>query len=231
MTEIPSWRVVGDWFDCCSCNVPCRCSFGQEPDNGTCEGVLPYKIREGNYGDVKLDGLQVVLIASGAGDFWAGKSKGWSTALVIDARADEAQREALLMIWSGQAGGWPAEFGAVLGDVTPVGLEYLPISIEIADDLGNWSVEIPGLASASAEALTGGTAAPGSRVQVLNATGAEVGPTGRIATYAKVVKNVVNAFGFSWDHSGKSSKHFAFEWTGPGEQAAPPAYMGVPVSG
>jgi hypothetical protein len=37
MGDIPSWHIVGDWFDNCSCVVPCPCTFAQAPDNGFCE--------------------------------------------------------------------------------------------------------------------------------------------------------------------------------------------------
>jgi hypothetical protein len=32
MNETPRWWMKGDWFDVCSCNVPCPCSFAQAPD-------------------------------------------------------------------------------------------------------------------------------------------------------------------------------------------------------
>ena len=47
MTDIPSWWMKGDWFDACSCNVPCPCGFAQAPTNNHCEGVMAYHIREG----------------------------------------------------------------------------------------------------------------------------------------------------------------------------------------
>jgi len=40
MIGIPSWDVIGDWFDNCNCAVACPCTFGQPPDNGFCESVL-----------------------------------------------------------------------------------------------------------------------------------------------------------------------------------------------
>ena len=60
MADIPKWHVVGDWFDVCKCNVPCPCEFAQAPTYGDCDGVLAYHIREGSYGGVRLDGLNVV---------------------------------------------------------------------------------------------------------------------------------------------------------------------------
>jgi hypothetical protein len=50
---------------------------------------------------------------------------------------------------------------------------------------------------------------------VHNAPGAEVGP-GQVATWGVATTDRADGFGFKWDRSGKSSKHFPFDWTGPG---------------
>ncbi|HYK27443.1 MAG TPA: DUF1326 domain-containing protein, partial [Streptosporangiaceae bacterium] len=47
MSDIPRWRIAGDWFDNCSCAVPCPCTFAQAPDNGFCESVLFWHVRVG----------------------------------------------------------------------------------------------------------------------------------------------------------------------------------------
>jgi hypothetical protein len=99
-----------------------------------------------------------------------------------------------------------------LGEVR--GLEYAPIRFEIADDLASWSAEVPGKATARAEALTGPTTPPGQRVQVHNPPGAEVGP-GQVATWGRATADRVDAFGWQWDWEGRSSKHFPFDWSGP----------------
>jgi hypothetical protein len=62
MSDIPDWHIVGDWFDNCSCAVACPCTFAQAPDNGFCESVLFWHVREGHYGDVKLDNLSFVRV-------------------------------------------------------------------------------------------------------------------------------------------------------------------------
>lgn len=62
-------------------------------------------------------------------------------------------------------------------------MEVAPVIVEIDEDLGSWSVEIPGRVTARAEALAGPTTPAGARVQIHNAGGAEVGP-GQIATWA-----------------------------------------------
>jgi hypothetical protein len=204
------WRLAGDWFDVCRCRVPCGCTFAQAPDEDQCDGILAWHIREGNYGDVKLDDLSVVAVASFVGNIWTGEAKNAAMGLFIDERADEDQREALQTIWAGEAGGWPAGFAQLIEEVR--GIEYAPIEFEIDDDLGSWRVHVPGKAKGSAEALTGPTSPPGTRVQVHNPPGAEVGP-GQVATYATASEDEVEAFGFKWSWPGRSSKHFPFDWS------------------
>jgi hypothetical protein len=211
MADIPQWWMRGDWFDVCSCDIACPCEFAQPPTNNRCEGVLAYHVCEGVYGDVRLDGLNVLGVASFEGNVWAGQAK-VSLGLFIDERASESQRQALQAVFSGQAGGFMADFAKLIGEVR--GIEFVPISFALADDLAYWRAEIPGKVAAAAEALTGPTTPPGKRVQLLNPPGSEVGP-GQVATWGKTTKNQVDAYGFRWDWAGKSSKHIPFDWKGP----------------
>jgi hypothetical protein len=210
--DVPQWHVEGDWFDVCKCAIPCPCTFAQAPSEGDCEGILAWHIRKGRYGDVELDGLNVLALGAFEGNVWAGAKV--AIGIYMDERADEGQREALQAIFGGQAGGWPAEFAGMVGEIR--GIEYAPITFELADDLARWAAEVPGKATARAEALTGPTTEAGQRVQVHNAPGAEVGP-GQVATWGTATVDRADGFGFSWDWEGRSSKHFPFDWTGPGD--------------
>ncbi len=183
----------------------------KRPTYGDCEGILAWHIREGHYGDVRLDGLNVVALGSFEGNIWAGETK-VTVGMYMDERADEAQREGLMVIFSGQGGGWPGDFAAMIGEMR--GIEYVPITFEIADDLAYWAAEVPGKATARAEALTGPTTPPGHRVQLHNPPGAEVGP-GQIATWGTATIDRADGFGFKWEWDGRSSKHFPFDWQGP----------------
>ena len=167
----------------------------------------------------------MVALATFDGNVWAGAKV--DLGMFVDERADERQRAALQTIWSGQAGGWPGDFGEMIGNLR--GMEFAQIDFEIDDDLGSWRVEIPGKVVGEAQALTGPTTPEGwpswpritrrcsppcSPVQVHNAPGAEVGP-GQVATWGTATTDRANAFDFSWERSGKSSKHFPFNWRGP----------------
>src|SRR5512139_1093490 len=113
MADIPKWNVQGDWFDTCKCAIPCPCTFAQPPTSGDCEGVLTWHIRTGTFGDVRLDGLNVMALATFTGNIWDGNTKA-TMAMFVDEKADARQREALQTIFSGKVGGWPAQFADVI---------------------------------------------------------------------------------------------------------------------
>jgi len=64
MNTVPEWHLAGDWFDICSCNIPCPCEFAQAPTNNACAGMLAWHVRRGHYGDVGLDGLNLLGLSS-----------------------------------------------------------------------------------------------------------------------------------------------------------------------
>ncbi len=214
--EVPDWQVRGDWFDVCKCNIPCPCTFAQPPTYGDCQAVLAYHIREGHYGDVPLDGLNLVAVATFEGNIWAGEATGFRFGIFIDERTDERQQAAMLTIFSGQGGGMPAQLGAIWGEPEVLGVEAAPIEVEVAADLSHWRAEIPGKVLASAEALGGPTTASGERVQTLNPPGSEVGPGGA-ATWGRATADRVDALGLRFEWDGRSSKHIPFDWSGPEE--------------
>jgi hypothetical protein len=132
----------------------------------------------------------------------------------LDSKADESQKAALQAIWGGEAGGWMAGFAQLIPEEGKRGFESAEIEFEVKDDLSSWRVEVKGVALGEAEALGGPTTPEGARVQVHNPGGAEVGP-GQIATWGVATTDRADGLGFKWERSGKSSKHFPFDWTGP----------------
>jgi hypothetical protein len=94
MADALKWLVSEDWFDVCKCNIACPCTFAQTPTYGDCDGVNFWHIRDGRYGDVDLDGLNVLALLAFEGNIWAGETK-MDIGIFFDERADEAQQEAL----------------------------------------------------------------------------------------------------------------------------------------
>lgn len=80
-----AWMIRGALTEACTCAVPCTCNFGDGPSpHSYCWPFYSYHIREGYYGDVKLDGLHF-----GSADLGGGRT------MFIDERATEQQRAAL----------------------------------------------------------------------------------------------------------------------------------------
>jgi hypothetical protein len=205
------WRIEGDFIDFCKCRVPCPCSWGQPPTEGDCDGVIGYRIREGNYGDVSLDGLNLIGVSYFKGNIWDEDTRA-DIGFIVDERADESQREALQTIFGGQAGSWPQMFAEnVLGNM--LGMEFAPIELEIADDSSSWSVKVPEKVTSAAEVLTGPTTRPGEQVQVSNIPGSEAGPNSGPTTFGVASRNEAEAFGLKFDWPNRSAKHIPFVWS------------------
>ncbi len=215
MADTPTWRIVGDWFDNCSCAIACPCTFAQPPDNGYCESVLFWHVTRGHYGDTVLDDLSFVRVGRWDGDLWGGRVKG-EAGVFIDDRADEAQAEALAAIISGRAGGFPGKVAALFTEGRQLrGMERAKISFEITPDQSRWGVDIAGKVRAWAEALTGPTSNPGEYPRLANAPGSETGPGPQLVTWGKATVCKVDAFGFDFSWDVNSAKHIPFDWTGP----------------
>lgn len=100
------WNIEADFLQACNCDYGCPCEFSAPPTRGFCEGMGAWKIIMGNYGEVKLDGLGVAFAARWPKAIHEG---GGTACLFFDERATQPQRDALLTICSGQAGGMPFE--------------------------------------------------------------------------------------------------------------------------
>lgn len=100
------WKMQANFLDACNCDWGCPCQFNAKPTYGYCEGVSGVQVIKGNYGGVKVDRLNMVLIASWPGPVHEGRGK---ASFYIDKRADEDQFEALSKIITGEASGGPFE--------------------------------------------------------------------------------------------------------------------------
>lgn len=93
------WELHGVSFGSCNCDYSCPCQFEALPTNGTCEGNGFMRIDQGHFGDVKLDGLLVGALYAWPGPIFEGKGR---CQIIIDERANEAQRDALRRISLGE---------------------------------------------------------------------------------------------------------------------------------
>lgn len=93
------WSIKGPHVANCNCDFGCPCQFNALPTDGTCKAVIAWRIDEGHYGDVRLDGLLAVNTYAWPGPIHKGNGTMQS---IIDERADERQRKALAAILQGE---------------------------------------------------------------------------------------------------------------------------------
>jgi hypothetical protein len=98
MTDV-KWSIKAREFVNCNCSYGCPCQFNGLPTYGNCLAVAGMQIDEGRHGDTRLDGLRFVGIFRWPGAIHEGKGE---AAVVIDERASEPQRAALIRIVTGQ---------------------------------------------------------------------------------------------------------------------------------
>jgi hypothetical protein len=202
-----SWRIRGDYFENCNCDVVCPCLFSTNPPmtsmptQGACEVPFAFHIEEGAFGDTPLDGLNAVVILRTPGPMGEGNA---SVALYVDERGDDAQREALTAIFSGAAGGPMGLLAPLVSEV--VGVRSAPIAF--AKDGTHRSAEIPGVVSLAVHAVP--NLAPDDAIWAANAH--PFAPAG-VAMAVGEDGSTYSDYGMSWDNSGKNGHYAPIDWS------------------
>ena len=202
----PSWKVSGQYFETCSCDFVCPCILTQlsgKPSKGSCTFAMGFTIEQGKFGDVALDGLGFIVV----GFTPAEMSKGdWSAGVIVDERARPEQRDAIVAVASGAAGGPMAALSGLIKNF--VGIESAPIRFE--RDGVKWSVNATSFVSMSAEPAMGIDPNTTEPLKLSN-TGH---PANTNVTLARARHSQLNALGFSWnDTSGRNNGQYApFTW-------------------
>lgn len=93
------WSIEGTGFGNCNCVYGCPCQFEALPTQGHCRGFGAVCIGKGHFDDVRLDGLNVVMLYAWPGPIFEGKGE---MQCIVDVRADPRQREALVKILHGE---------------------------------------------------------------------------------------------------------------------------------
>ena len=146
------WRVRATELGNCNCAYGCPCQFNALPTHGNCHGLFGYQIEEGHFGAVRLDGLRAVGMLSWPGAIHEGNG---TMQLVIDERADAAQRDALLKILTGQETDEMATVWWVLSAMCPTKLEPLfrPIEFEVDVEARRGHFRVPGIVETVGEPI------------------------------------------------------------------------------
>jgi len=109
----PAYRIRANQLEACNCRHGCNCQFGGGPNEGACEFLMALDITDGHFGDVDLAGMRVAVAAKYPGAIHEGNGH---VALFVDESSRPEQVDAIVTIFTGQAGGMPWE--ALAGTVS-----------------------------------------------------------------------------------------------------------------
>ena len=110
------WKLKGTVVIACNCDYGCPCNFNALPTTGKCEGSWTWHVDRGAFGDTSLDDLTFTIAVNWPGAIHEGNGE---AVILVDERADEAQRDAIAELVRGGVGGpwgvlawtWPTVHG------------------------------------------------------------------------------------------------------------------------
>jgi hypothetical protein len=129
------YNVKGQLLEVCTCKILCPCWVGEDPDYGTCDGVLAWHYDEGEVNGVDVAGRTFVILTHIPGNILKGD---WRIVAYVDDGATDEQRNALLDMWTGKLGGPVADLAALVGEV--LGVEQVPITFDVASGKGTLKI-------------------------------------------------------------------------------------------
>ena len=145
-----AYQLEGRMLEVCTCKAVCPCWVGEDPDGGTCDGVIAWHIDRGTIDGADVSGLTLGLLAHIPGNVLKGN---WRAVVYVDEKATSQQEEALLNVWTGKLGGPVADLVQLVGEV--VGVERAPITFTV--EKGRGTVKIGDSIEAEMVPLQGAT--------------------------------------------------------------------------
>lgn len=143
------WVFKSETYDNCNCAMNCGCQFNLPSTHGFCQSAYIGNIVDGQFNDTPLAGLNWAALYKWPGEIKDGNGR---RQIIIDERADKAQRTALETIISGAACAPLSNLFAVFASTCSDFCEtlFLPIDLKADFDARTATVAIPGVLTSSA---------------------------------------------------------------------------------
>jgi hypothetical protein len=141
---VDQWLFKSETYDNCNCAVNCGCQFNLPSTHGYCQSAFVGTVVEGHFNDTPLAGLNWAGIYKWPGEIAEGNGQ---RLIVIDERADEAQRRSLETIVSGQSCEPLSNFFSVFGSLCSefCATIFSPIDLDANLEQRTATVDIPGV--------------------------------------------------------------------------------------
>ena len=205
-TQIPKWDIKADYVETCNCDYGCPCNFSGFPTYGFCRALVLYHIRTGSYGNVKLDGLDVVYAGSWPKAIHEGNG---TVQIYVTKKADEAQRKAIVSIFKGEAKG-DGPF-AIFATTVKYYLDPQFVDLKVKIDGKRSSFSVPDVMDVQVESFKN----PVTGEEQDTLIELPKGFTWKIAEAAKTKVMRITTAGLNFDDSGKNAFYSVVEHKGP----------------
>lgn len=191
------WKIKGKEYANCNCSYGCPCQFSDLPTHGFCQAIGGFQIDERHFGEVKLDGLRGAGIYSWPGPVHKGNG---TMQLVVDRRADQKQRNALLKIMRGEETENMATMWWVYSAMCPNKLDpvFEDIDFQVDVDARRAKLVIPVLVESVGEPIRNPVTGAETRARIDLPHGfeyrlAEIG-SGRTTTWGQIKLELKNTY-------------------------------------
>lgn len=199
-----AWRLDGTYFESCSCDEICPCTWSGFTAKATldrCHALLAYHVESGDIEGVDVSGLSFAYFFDTPPVMSEGN---WRVGVYLDEAASADQAARLGTVLSGQAGGPPATLRPLIGEM--LGVERARIAY--ADDGRGHRVAIGDAAELAVEDYVAGEGL--DPVQLTNVSH----PSNTTLTVAPARSARLTTFGIEWGRDGQSGFSAPFSWTG-----------------
>jgi hypothetical protein len=138
------WLFKSETYDNCNCEINCGCQFNLPSTYGYCQSAFIGNIIEGYFNDTQIAGLNWAGLYKWPGEIADGNGK---RQIIIEERANEAQRVALETIISGNACEPMSNIFSVFASTCTdfCGTLFLPIELNADLEARTATAEIPGV--------------------------------------------------------------------------------------
>jgi hypothetical protein len=185
------YRVKAESIEACNCHHGCNCQFQGFPNDGKCEFIVGFEVKDGRVGDVSLNGLRAVVAAKYPKAIHEGNGH---VVLFVDDKASDAQVDAFVAVLSGQLGGMPWE--AMAGTIGKFeGPIRRPVEIKIAGEKS--LVRVPGSIELQLTPIRDAVSGEEKEVHIVYPKGGFFWDDARIAT-TEAMRATHGEFGFEW---------------------------------
>lgn len=150
-----AYQLEGALLEVCTCKILCPCWVGEDPDGGTCDGVLSWHVETGSVNGTDVSGRTITILTHIPGNILAGN---WRVVVYVDDGGTPEQQQAMLDVWTGKLGGPVADLAQLVGEV--VAVERVPVQFLVEGKGVAGRLAVGRAIEAELEPFTGATGEP-----------------------------------------------------------------------